>query len=59
MSIVNGTPQRVTLLYLVNQALTGTLPAELGTLTGLTQLTVVDNQLTGPIPSELGNLTRA
>ena len=54
---VSGTPQRVTLLYLVNQALTGTLPAELGTLTGLTQLTVVDNQLTGPIPSELGNLT--
>ena len=54
---VSGTPQRVTLLYLFNQGLTGMLPPELGSLTGLEQLTLVLNQLTGPIPSELGSLT--
>ena len=54
---ISGTPQRVTLLYLVRQRLTGIIPPELGTLTGLNQLALVDNQLTGPIPPELGNLT--
>ena len=53
---VSGTPRRVTQLYLFNRGLTGTIPAELGSLTGLTQLTLVDSQLTGTIPSELGNL---
>ena len=54
---VSGTPRRVAQLYLVNRGSTGTIPAELGSLTGLTQLTLVDSQLTGTIPSELGNLT--
>ena len=53
---VSGTPQRVTVLYLVRQRLTGIIPPELGSLTGLDQLTLIENQLTGPIPSELGNL---
>ena len=55
---VSGTPQRITLLYLPHQGLTGTIPSELGSLTGLTQLTLLDNQLTGPIPSELANLSQ-
>ena len=55
---VRETPQRITLLYLPNQGLTGTIPSELGSLTGLTQLTLIDNQLTGPIPSELANLSQ-
>ena len=54
---VGGTPQRVTVLYLVRQRLTGIIPPELGSLTGLDQLTLIENQLTGPIPSELGNLS--
>ena len=54
---VSGTPQRVTLLYLSNQGLTGTIPAELGGLPGLMQLTLIDNQLTGTIPAALGSLT--
>ena len=53
---VSGTPQRITVLYLVRQRLTGIIPPELGSLTGLDQLTLIENQLTGPIPSELGNL---
>ena len=53
---VSGTPQRITVLYLVRQRLTGIIPPELGSLTGLDQLTLIENQLTGPIPFELGNL---
>ena len=55
---VGGTPQRVILVYLNHQGLTGILPPELGNLTGLTQLTLLDNKLTGPIPSELANLSQ-
>ena len=54
---VGGTPPRVTLLYFDPRGLSGTIPAELGSLTGLTQLTIVDGHLTGPIPPELGSLT--
>lgn len=54
---VSGTPQRVTLLYFDPRGLSGTIPKELGSLTGLTQLTIVDGQLSGPIPPELGSLT--
>ena len=55
---VGGTPQRIIVLYLPFQGLTGILPPELGDLTGLTQLTLLDNKLTGPIPSELANLSQ-
>ena len=55
---VGGTPQRIIMLYLPHQGLTGILPPELGNLTGLTQLTLLDNKLTGPIPSELANLSQ-
>ena len=54
---VGGTPQRVTALYLGHMGLTGTIPTELGSLTGLTQLSIFDTQVTGPIPAELGSLT--
>ena len=56
VAAVEGTPQRVTVLYLGIQALSGTIPAELGSLTGLTQLSIFDTQVTGPIPAELGSL---
>ena len=63
---VSGDPPRVTVLDLFR--LNGTIPAALGTLTGLTRLDFgnlpiftlnpfFDNQLTGPIPMELGNLS--
>ena len=55
---VGGTPQRIIMLYLPHQGLTGILPQELGDLNGLTQLTLLDNKLTGPIPSELANLSQ-
>ena len=42
---VGGTPQRVTQLYLGHQGLTGTIPVELGGLTGLTQLSIFDTQV--------------
>ena len=54
---VSGTTPRVTTLNMSDRSLTGTIPAELGALTGLTQLYLYDNQLSGAIPAELGNLT--
>ena len=36
---------------------TGTIPADLGSLSNLTGLYLHENQLTGPIPAELGRLT--
>ena len=48
---------RVTVLNLDRNALTGTVPAELGLLTELQGLYLGDNDLTGPIPDALGNLT--
>ncbi len=48
---------RVTELNLAANQLTGSIPPELGNLTGLTFLDLNSNQLTGSIPPELGNLT--
>ena len=48
-----GLPSRVR----NDNQLTGTIPAELGSLTNLTSLGLRDNQLTGTIPAELGSLT--
>ena len=56
----SGTPSRVTGLSLASQSLSGTIPAELGSLFELTRLDLSGNQLTGEIPYELGwlfNLT--
>ena len=47
---------RVTELDLGGNELTGLIPPELGSLTGLTSLRLSFNNLTGPIPPQLGNL---
>lgn len=44
-------------LDLSSNALTGTIPADLGGLTSLLYLSLADNQLAGLIPASLGNLT--
>ena len=49
---------RVTELVLEHNQLNGTLPAELGNLTGLTRLSLGSNWLSGKIPPELGNLSQ-
>ena len=51
-----GTPSRVTKLEVDDESLTESIPAELGSLTGLTHLDLSDNSLTGAIPAELGLL---
>ena len=51
-----GTPTRVTKVELDDEDLTGTIPAELGSLAELTHLDLSDNSLTGDIPRELGRL---
>ncbi len=48
---------RVVQLELIDNQLTGSIPAELGNLTKLQTLSLINNQLTGRIPPELGNLT--
>ena len=53
---VSGSPPRVSGLHLNRKQLSGTLPAELGKLTGLEELALPYNQLTGEIPAELGQL---
>jgi len=53
VTVSNG---RVTELDLVENQLTGTMPAELGTLASLEILYLQGNQLTGSIPAELGDL---
>jgi Leucine-rich repeat (LRR) protein len=50
--------ERVTQINLYNRNLNGTLPSEIGNLTGLTSLTISqNNNLVGSIPSTVGNLT--
>ena len=47
---------RVTDIILVDKGLTGTVPTELGNLSGLQHLWLNINQLTGTIPPELGSM---
>ncbi len=54
---LSGTPARVGVISLPRRNLSGTIPAELGRLSGLTRLILHSNSLTGSIPSEIGNLT--
>ena len=51
-------PRRVSSISLVAKSLTGSLPANLGSLSELTSLNLDVNRLTGPIPAELGNLSK-
>ena len=53
---LEGSPQRVTRLYLHSIWLDGSIPGELSGLTALKELYLQDNELTGPIPPELGDL---
>ncbi len=54
VTLVSG---RVDRLLLVGHGLAGTIPAELGGLSGLTRLRLRSNALAGSIPSELGDLS--
>ena len=53
---VEGTPIRVTKLLLTNKSLTGSIPPELGQLSGLDEIRLADNSLTGCIPTALENV---
>ena len=53
---VGGSPMRLTALALDEKRLNGTLPSELGLLTGLETLSLSGNSLRGKIPAELGDL---
>ena len=55
VTVTNG---RVTRLSLSNNQLTGSIPAQLGDLSGLDHLDLQSNDLTGTIPSEPGNRSR-
>ena len=48
---------RVTALDLRSNALSGEIPAELGSLSNLTELILGSNELSGEIPAELGSLS--
>lgn len=56
IGVSSSSPKRVVTLALGNRALSGRMPAELGSLTGLTLLHIPGNELSGAIPAELGNL---
>ncbi|MBN2413490.1 T9SS type A sorting domain-containing protein [candidate division KSB1 bacterium] len=47
---------RVTEIALIDNNLTGTIPPEIGNLTGTLRLMLHRNKLTGNIPAEIGNL---
>ena len=53
----NGTPSRVTKLLLESKSLSGSIPGELGDLSGLTHLNLSSNSLAGTIHRELGRLS--
>ena len=55
--VATDTNGRVIGLELDTNGLSGSLPAELGSLDRLTILRMGSNDLTGPIPAELGNLS--
>ncbi|MDE0003504.1 MAG: hypothetical protein OXQ29_12500, partial [Rhodospirillaceae bacterium] len=48
---------RVTMIDLSSNQLNGSIPVELGDLSGLEELWLYSNELSGPIPGELGNLS--
>ncbi len=54
---LEGSPARVTRLYLNGMGLDGTIPSELSNLSALRVLHLHDNQLTGSIPPGLGGLS--
>eukprot|EP00240_Pyramimonas_obovata_P017492 CAMPEP_0118928106 /NCGR_PEP_ID=MMETSP1169-20130426/5446_1 /TAXON_ID=36882 /ORGANISM="Pyramimonas obovata, Strain CCMP722" /LENGTH=47 /DNA_ID= /DNA_START= /DNA_END= /DNA_ORIENTATION= len=47
----------MTFMSLHNNILTGTLPTELGLLTGMESMGIYDTPVTGTLPTELGLLT--
>jgi len=47
----------MTMLWIHGNAITGTLPSELGNISGLVRIDAIDNQLRGTIPSELAKLS--
>ena len=53
---LGGSPSRVIALNLESNALSGSIPPELGNLAGLEALNLRETQLTGNVPPELGNL---
>ena len=55
---VRGTPARVAWLDIRGGGLDGSIPAQLGRLSGLTYLNLRTNDLSGPIPASLGDLTK-
>ena len=56
VTLDNGTG-RVTKIDLNDNRLSGSIPSELSSLTGLTELWLRSNRLSGSIPSELGSIT--
>ena len=54
--LVEGNPIRVSVLWLRDRNLSGNIPLEIGSLTGLKRLGIGNNNLTGSIPSELSRL---
>ncbi len=56
--VIDGSPARITGLYLYSRELTGEIPDQLGRLTGLETLWLHDNRLSGELPAALGSLAR-
>ena len=55
--VTTGGDSRVVSIELLRNNLTGAIPSELGSLSGLEILSLDGNALTGPIPPELGSLS--
>ena len=54
---INVNLGRVYTINLSNNNITGTIPTDIGNLTGLRNIILNDNQITGEIPSQIGLLT--